>query len=163
MTEFAKLTSLLHWRPDSETITQGDLQDIYNSLFGLNAKAPNPSEAVVGSIRDEAAACLTAAHGANFENKIVLSIAARLTAERFMATKIDDAAWLSRIKKNQGFALLKRFQADFPSETEALRVLRSVALMTPENIHLNAFMYEPILDMSDEHLRALYRDVVSLK
>lgn len=28
--------------------------------------------------------------------------------------------------------------------------------MTPENIHFNSFMYEPILDMSDEHLRRLY-------
>ena len=34
--------------------------------------------------------------------------------------------------------------------------------MTPENIHLNSFMYEPILDMSDSHLRALYKEVVAL-
>jgi hypothetical protein len=34
--------------------------------------------------------------------------------------------------------------------------------MTPENIHLNTFMYEPILDMSDEHLRKLYKSVVAL-
>lgn len=161
--EFATLTSLLHWRPGSETITQGDLQDIYNGLFGVNTKHPKPADIVVDAIYREAAACLTASDGANFENKIVLSIAARLTAERFMATKIDDTAWLATIKKNQGFALLKRFQSDFPAKTEALRILRSVALMTPENIHLNAFMYEPILDMSDEHLRALYRDILSLK
>ncbi len=38
-------------------------------------------------IRTEAAACLTAGDGANFENKIVLSIAARLAAERYMATE----------------------------------------------------------------------------
>ena len=35
--------------------------------------------------------------------------------------------------------------------------------MTPENIHLNSFMYEPIMDMSDEHLRQLYSDVLNLK
>ena len=34
--------------------------------------------------------------------------------------------------------------------------------MTPENIHLNSFMYEPILDMSDDHLRVLYEEVSSL-
>jgi hypothetical protein len=37
-----------------------------------------------------------------------------------------------------------------------------VVLMTPENIHVNSFMYEPILDMSDEHLRKLYGDVAAL-
>jgi hypothetical protein len=35
-------------------------------------------------------------------------------------------------------------------------------LMTPENIHVNSFMYEPILDMSDEHLRKLYEEVLAL-
>jgi hypothetical protein len=32
----------------------------------------------------------------------------------------------------------------------------------PENIHLNSFMYEPIVDMSDAHLRDLYRRVKAL-
>ena len=34
--------------------------------------------------------------------------------------------------------------------------------MTPENMHLNSFMYEPILDMSDKHLRRLYEEVRDL-
>ena len=34
--------------------------------------------------------------------------------------------------------------------------------MTPENIHLNAFMYEPIPDMSDDSLKALYSEVCNL-
>ncbi len=34
--------------------------------------------------------------------------------------------------------------------------------MTPENIHLDSLMYEPILKMSDDHLRALYQDVSKL-
>ena len=34
--------------------------------------------------------------------------------------------------------------------------------MTPENIHLNSFMYEPILDMSDQHLRDLYKKAKNL-
>jgi hypothetical protein len=31
--------------------------------------------------------------------------------------------------------------------------------MTPENIHLNSFMFEPILDMSGHHLATLFREV----
>jgi len=34
--------------------------------------------------------------------------------------------------------------------------------MTPENIHLNSFMYEPILDMSAQHLYQLYTKVEAL-
>ncbi len=40
-----------------------------------------------------------------------------------------------------------------------MKILERVNLMTPENIHLNSFMFEPILDMSPEHLKNLYRDV----
>jgi len=35
--------------------------------------------------------------------------------------------------------------------------------MTPENIHLNSFMYEPIVDMSAEHLTKLYKAVLALR
>jgi len=35
--------------------------------------------------------------------------------------------------------------------------------MTPESIHLNSFMYEPILDMADDHLRDLYGAVQALE
>ena len=35
--------------------------------------------------------------------------------------------------------------------------------MTPENIHVNSFMYEPIVDMSDDHLRKLYGKVLELE
>jgi hypothetical protein len=34
--------------------------------------------------------------------------------------------------------------------------------MTPENIHVNSFMYEPIVDMSDDNLRKLCVDVTNL-
>ena len=34
--------------------------------------------------------------------------------------------------------------------------------MTPENIHLNSFMYEPILDLSDYHLRDLYQKLENI-
>ncbi len=43
-----------------------------------------------------------------------------------------------------------------------LKCLDRVALMTPENIHVNSFMYEPIVDMSDDHLKKLYGDVKKL-
>lgn len=35
--------------------------------------------------------------------------------------------------------------------------------MTPENIHINSFMYEPILGMSIIHLKKLYDEISSLK
>ena len=39
------------------------------------------------------------------------------------------------------------------------KILNQVNLMTPENIHLNSFMYEPIIDLSSQKLKDLYIDV----
>ena len=77
-------------------------------------------------------------------------------------SSIADAVFVASITTNQTTALLKRFATDFATRTEAQKVLNRVILMTPENIHLNSFMYEPILDMSDDHLRRLYTDVLQL-
>lgn len=156
---YIKLTSLLHWKDDSSSITEGDLDTIYNSLCGENGTWANGKSLVIDSICREANECLTAGDGINFENKIVLSIAVRIVAERFMVEKIGDATFLSSIKSNQTPKLLNKFKELFGGEVDAIDTVKQVILMTPENIHLNSFMYEPILDMSDECLRRLYQDV----
>ena len=101
------------------------------------------------------------AEGANFENKIVLSIATRLRAEEYMIGRINDPEAVAGIRGMQTTALLRCFKGRFP-EDDATSVMDRVVLMTPENIHLNSFMYEPILDMSDEHLRRIYGQVKAL-
>jgi len=86
-----------------------------------------------------------------------------MTAERFMVGKIKDKKFVDSILRNQTTELLNKFEQNFPTEGEAIKTLRNVLLMTPENIHLNSFAYEPIVDMSDEHLKKLYRAVMALK
>lgn len=160
--DFVKLTSLLHWKADSDQITISDLDVIFNRLFGQNVASAEGAKTVIALIEDEASGCLKAAEGINFENKIVLAMSIRLTAERFMVKRINDPAFVAGIDSNQTPKLLKKFRELFSTELKTLRILQRVALMTPENIHLNSFMYEPILDMSDGHLRKLYGEVIML-
>ena len=70
---------------------------------------------------------------------------------------------LASIDSHQTQRLIGKFKKEFPSETDSAAVLDRVALMTPENIHLNSFMYEPIIDMGEDHLRKLYTDVKALQ
>ncbi len=160
--DYLLLTSLLHWKAGTDQITVADLDGIYTRLFGATGQSGNAAARVLDLLAAEVAACLQAPDGINFENKVVLAIATRLQAERFMAAKINDAAWLAGITANQTPTLLKRYRDDFPAELANVGVIQRVLLMTPENIHLNSFMYEPILDMSDQHLRRLHAEVVAL-
>jgi hypothetical protein len=48
------------------------------------------------------------------------------------------------------------------NEINEEKIIKRILLMTPESIHINSFMYEPILDMWDWHLRKLYKEVKNL-
>jgi len=161
--DFIKLTSLLHWKADSAAVAQADLDVIFNSVFGTKGVWADGAAPVIDSIMSEASQCLTADDGSNFENKIVLSVAVRIAAEQFMVEKIGDPTFVAAIAVNQTAKLFEKYQEVPNAETHAIKIIERVMLMTPENIHLNSFMYEPILDMSDDHLRQLYGEVLKLK
>src|SRR5574340_765558 len=108
--DFIRLTSLLHWKGDSTGITQSDLDAVYNTVFGGNGAWADGASTVIDAIHEQATECVNARDGINFENKIILSIAIRLAAERFMFEGIDDAAFLASIDVNQTAALFKRFR-----------------------------------------------------
>ena len=160
--DYIKLTSLLHWKSDSDSITQDDLYDIYKSTFGGNESSDDGTSSVMDIIDYEAKKCLSAGDGINFENKIVLSIAIRIAAEQFMVKKINDTIFVDSIKSRQTTKLFAKFRELFSGETDQIETIKRVILMTPESIHLNSFMYEPIIDMSDKHLKQLYKEIKAL-
>lgn len=159
---YKKLTSLLHWKPDSAAITVGDLDAIYNEVCKPGGNSPDPTMPVWKMLDEQARSCSKAGAGINFENKIVLAIAIRVGAERFMVNKINDRAFVAGITAHQTQELAAKFKEVFAANWKAIEILDRVLLMTPENIHLNSFMYEPIVDMSDEHLKKLYTEVTKL-
>ena len=75
---------------------------------------------------------------------------------------IKDDKFVAGISANQTSELFIKYKQRF-GENGASKTLARVLLMTPESIHLNSFMYEPILDMSDGHLRNLLTQVRNLR
>ena len=160
--KYKTLTSMLHWKKGSDSIAIQDLDQIYNDICQQTGRSDNPQELVFDVLKAEANKCLAASTGMNLENKIVLAIAIRLLAERYIIDKIADPQFLARLEANQARALVDEFKTRFPNGRIATATLERVNLMTPENIHVNSFMYEPIIDMSDDHLRKLFNDVKAL-
>ena len=112
----------------------------------------------------------------NLENKIILALAIRLKAEKFMINNISISshtfAWKNDNGNGQEFL---NYVNSNGSQTrtlfngfiqighqEKIEILDSVNIMTPENIHLNSFMYEPLLDMDIIELKTLYQNVKNL-
>lgn len=156
------LTSMLHIKSGSEAITVRQLDKAFQNCFNMPGASVDADMKLIDYVQERAKECLVAAEGANFENKIVLAIAIRLLAERYMILKIANPTAVDAILSNQTNKLFDIFKSSNPNEPNTEKVLRQVLLMTPEAIHLNSFMYEPIVDMSDEHLKRLYVSVSNL-
>ncbi|MFA6660772.1 MAG: hypothetical protein WCS62_04110 [Bacilli bacterium] len=160
--DYLLLTSVLHVKDNTENLTLQDIKTVFeNNIKNLNFPDDNLDKKVLDLIFETADECLTATEGINLENKIVLSIAIRIKAEQFMKSKITDEQFLNDLNKvmNQTWNLLKKYEEEFNNEKENIEILKRVNLITPENIHINSFMYEPILDMGDGELRELYKMV----
>lgn len=98
------------------------------------------------------------------ENKIVMSIAIRLRAEQYMINRINDDVYVNSICGNQTRLLRDKIVFNHADHEDQQRkdVIERVLIITSENIHINSFMYEPIVDMSLEELIRLYVDVCRL-
>jgi len=161
--DYMLLTSVLHYKTNTENITLQQLKEIFEKyLVGINFPNVDLDKKIIELIFETADEVLDDKERLNLENKIVLSMAIRLKAEQFMISKITDEDFIRSIESNQTWKLLKKFEEEFNNEIEKIELLKRVNLITPENIHLNSFMYEPILDMSCDELKELYREVKQL-
>lgn len=163
--DYSTLTSLLHVKANTDTITMDDLCKIYKKILADKA-ALNllPADKTVISVLLEEAekVAISTDDHIELENKIVISIAIRLIAEKHMIRRINNQVFVDAISQNQTIELLREYKKNALGSSDEIEKLEQVNLMTPENIHLNSFMYEPILDMGSAHLRALYAEVKQL-
>ena len=168
--EYLTLTSLLHYKDNTEEITLGNLQKIYNEYWFKTDKVffaeGREDESVYRMIINEADS-INDEERIDLENKIILSIAIRLKAELYMRERLllekengNEEIGNLDYDYNQTIGLIKDYKRCI--NDDAINILDKVNLMTPENIHFNSFMYEPILDMSVKELFDLYQEIKNL-
>ena len=159
---YNKLTSLLHIKNNTHSIKISDLEDIHKAILKdqQNLNLPGQDEHVINVIFEEADKITNdEKEQIDLEGKIVLAIAIRLKAEEHMILLINDQEYIDSIEKNQTFRLYRKYIDMNLGDQDKKDILGQVNLMTPENIHINSFMYEPILDMSNDSLIKLYSSV----
>lgn len=162
--EYILLTSCLHIKHDTPTLTAQNIFDIYTSkLPKLAGKTISyGAENILSLIKNTADLISTEQNidEIKLENKITLAIATRLRAEEYLIKELPHLD-LTLITSNQMNNLFQEYKSLNPNHPN-IKILDRVNLMTPENIHINAFMYEPLIDMSVFHLIDLYKQVAAL-
>lgn len=154
------LTNILHYKSSGKFLMFDSLKEIYEDW---NVNIPQRDESVYELIYSEASDILQEnTTEINIVNKLILSMAIRLKSEQLMINKLEDSFDESEIINNQTRVLFNKYSECY-SNTYEIEIFERVAMMTPENIHVNSFMYEPLLDMDDYYLKELYKDILKLE
>jgi len=167
--EFEDLTSLLHVKLNRDQMSIAKLLQIFKRIFNGNEFNSDRDQSMkVGELILETAESISNSDekALALDRKLVLSIAIRIVAEQLLIYLINNDEWVQAVGKIQTGKLIRHFKNTIGAEAKfrtLVGIFDRVNLMTPENIHLNSFMYEPILDMSSKHLNDLYRDVIEAK
>lgn len=165
-TNYMQLTSMLHIKDETPNLTLGCLSKVLSEIIGEPEKPIifDSTTKILYFIYDTAdSLCQTLQEDEiSLEKKIALSIAIRLKAEEFMWERVTDKNPITSVQTGKLYDRFRKEYSESKYDDEA-SILDQVILMTPENIHLNSFMYEPLLDISNLHLIDLYKNVVSLK
>lgn len=171
--EYLLLTQALHYN-NKDTIqnikatvdiTIQDIEAVFKSVLSNVAfEFPDKTKKILDIIDTLIEEILKQPNSDNIvlEDKIILVIGTRLKAEKYMWSKVT---MKDPIFGSQTGKLFQRYKDEFKQDqtcNENIKTLESVNIITPENIHLNSFMYEPILDMGIDELRNLYKKVCCL-
>lgn len=161
--DYMLLTSCLHQKDDTGSITIENIYDIYKShLSEIGDKEVTFTEEKFKDVLfDEATAVLEDANDVDLANKLILSMAIRLKSEALMKSILTEEQLAEmEVGNNQTGQLLKLLKKYYSESHRDLCLLMDrVVMLTSENIHFNNFMFEPLVDISSLHLKKLYRDV----
>ena len=178
--DFLFLTNLLHSKESTNELTFGMLKKVYKEYIGKDHFEEEIFDTIIISKTITKVADTIQITDVYLENKIVLSIAIRLKSEEFMKKELNkfDGILFWKYGKERKYGNKEEFMSHVNNtgsqtrelfngysqicKTDEIKVLERVNIMTPENIHLNSFMYEPILDMDIIELLNLYNEVKKL-
>lgn len=164
--EYIQLTSFLHVKPETESLTMGDLMRIVAANIHIANKVSisNTDQKYINCLYCKAEDVVKSDNIIAIENKLVLSMAIRIIAELFMTREIGGKTDENRdVNSNQTKFLFEKYRKCHPAKENESKIIRKVLMLTSENIHINNFMFEPIIDLSLDELKYLYNEVKSLQ
>jgi hypothetical protein len=167
-TQYNTLTSLLHIKENTYKLTWNEILPIVQNLVPEISSKPSNidfgNKLVVESIFENAEKAIgdSSRTQSNLENKVVLAMATRLLAER----RALDILGLPFGNKagSQTYELYKDVKdGEYSLSEEEIEIFEQVMIMTPEHLHLNSFMFEPLIDTSIDSLISLYEKCKQLQ
>lgn len=161
--DYQKLTCFLHYKTapiDTQNSTLADLWSII-SKYITGCMVTFGAEKYYDTVQRLATDISTENDDVSLENKLIVSIASRLRAENYLksviTTKEGNCLDSDSNQMRDWYEKAKQYLSDAEAS-----VMDEINLITPEAIHINAFMYEPLIDISIWSLNDIFARVVRI-
>ena len=162
--DYSSLTSMLHVNKHSDEQKILNFKEVYKNVLGkeVSIKDSSDEETIrefIEKVIEEEIIKTQSPKENELYKKVCLSVGVRLLAEEFCIDKLG--------KNKEDIKRSTEIFSDFLKEgvgsSEEQEMIKSVSMGTPDYIHTNSFMYEPLIDQSADDLLKLYNDLKDLK
>lgn len=170
---YLNLTSCLHLKNGiTDSLTIKKIFSIFNkyisTLKSATADAKYENDNIKDFIMNTAKDMIknpSTISESEIEDKFTLSIALRLRVEDFLMKQIKphvSSTYFDGIDKNQTLVLMNKYKSlpigDKSKKQKICSLVERVNMMTTQNIHVNAFMFEPLVDTSVNYLIEIWEE-----
>ena len=153
------LDNCLHYKSETSQVTVNDLLEYYKKMgFQIKNIEKHKDTKYLDFLFDKADS-IKKDNYYDLSNKVVLSIACRMLIEKRIINENYDL--ITGICRNQTSTIKKKYSNSLSEKV--LDILDRTLISTPDFIHVNAFMYEPLVDIDIRYLKNLYKDIKELK
>jgi len=143
----------LHFTKETNLKSLSDLHTCVNEIFPKTILDPIPTESYYEKLMSLCEYYSSREFDTfDMEAKIILSIGIRMLFEKLIIG--EDFTKVEGIVENQTRVLLDTYKEQL--NENVIAVGEDVCLITPEFIHINSFMYEPLIDIDSHKIKQLY-------
>ncbi|WP_369024544.1 hypothetical protein [Mycoplasma capricolum] len=167
-TNYEKLTNFIHRKKITPSLRISDIKDIFDLFI--------PEKTIRDKSKDErnfldvlySLVNHIDLNNAELEDKIIFSMLIRFKVEEYMIKKILESNIYNEDQlyncKNQTREWSKVFKQIFkePEYEKQNNIITKTLISVPEFIHINSFMYEPLIDMDIYELHNLYEEIIKV-
>lgn len=152
------LNSCLHFKEKTPEIKLSDIYDLFENKEDIKLKSEEMSLSYLESLFELCNMALKKADNYDISWKTILALGCRIKIEEKIIGSNFDI--IKEIEENQTRILLENNMGKLYDEV--IECVEKVLLATPEFIHINSFMYEPLIDIDIIYLKDLYNQISDL-
>lgn len=149
--EYELLSNFLHYRSNTNVISIRDVKNIYKEALNIDIGIDENLKLVQLLETELAKLNTNLSNNIDLDNKLLFSIAIRQTTEKIFNI-YDSSLASSKMTLGKEYETVK-----FNFNLDEQELFNKVIILVPEFIHINSFMYEPLVDIDTTILQEIYR------